>query len=835
MKASELQITSFLQTPNVQFVIPVYQRNYDWTNSECKQLLSDVIEVETEQRGTHFIGSIVFVHEGTFRTSEVKELVIIDGQQRLTTINILYVALYRFAQDNDLKQDAERIYNMFLTNQYVENETSKLKLKQTDTSSIAFKAIMTGRENQNLPYSNVIENYNFFRAFINQENFRTILNGLNRLMFVEISLERDKDDPQRIFESLNSTGLDLSQSDLIRNFILMDLPSREQTKIFENIWNPIEENAKDLVKQKSLVSEYIRDYLTLKTKKIPNKSKVYLEFKKQYPNKKEESFYQELENIKSLSFQYQKFVNPSTENDIDIRKELQYISRLEINVAYPFILQVFEDKDNGVIDKQDLIQILKLIQSYTWRRFIVGLPTNALNKIFMTLYGEVEADDYCNSIAVALLKKKGSGKFPTNEEVRTALKDKDVYTAQAKNRNYFFELLENYQNREYVDTNNEQITIEHIFPQNPVPEWSEQLSAEDFFNLKEKYLHTIANLTLSGNNGALSNKGFQAKKEMNVEGKEQGYNFSRLWLNSYLREIDHWDMNTLNERFEKIYERFLNVWTFPDVEIEEVSEEDELNIFDAEPPTHKKLEYFIFENTKVETDAISKMYLYVLNELFRKNTQLIITQDLVKINRNIDDFRSPQEISNGWFVETNLDSSSKFVYLKKLLSLFEMEEDLIIKYTDSETEISHKANRHIVRHQYWQRILQKLENTNLFENVNASKDHWLSTGAGTAGVSYSMVITRSFARIELTISSSSKEQNKKYFKKLLNNKTAIEAIFGKELQWEELPDNKMSRIKIEKSDVNLFNEINWEVMDNFFIETLPQFEKALQPFIKELK
>ena len=353
--------------------------------------------------------------------------------------------------------------------------------------------------------------------------------------------------------------------------------------------------------------------------------------------------------------------------------------------------------------------------------------------------------------------------------------------------------------------------------------------------MKEKYLHTIANLTLSGNNGALSNKGFQAKKEMNVEGKEQGYNFSRLWLNSYLREIDHWDMNTLNERFEKIYERFLKVWTFPDVEIEEVSEEDELNIFDAEPPTHKKLEYFIFENTKVETDAVAKMYLYVITELFRKNTQLLTTQDLVKINRNIDDFRSPQEIANGWYIETNLDSNSKFVYLKKLLSLFEMEEELIIKYTDSETEISHKANRHIVRHQYWQHILQKLENTNLFKNVNPSKDHWLSTGAGTAGVSYSMVITRSFARIELTISSSSKEQNKKYFKKLLNNKTEIEEIFGKELDWEELPDNKMSRIKIEQSDVNLFNERTWEQMDNFFRETLPKFEESFKSFIQNLR
>jgi len=144
MKANELQINNFLQAPNVQFVIPVYQRNYDWTNSECKELLNDIISVETENRGTHFIGSIVFIHEGTYSTSEVKELVIIDGQQRLTTINILYVALYRFAKELNRAHDADRIYNMFLTNQYVQNESSKLKLKQTDSSSKAFDAIING-------------------------------------------------------------------------------------------------------------------------------------------------------------------------------------------------------------------------------------------------------------------------------------------------------------------------------------------------------------------------------------------------------------------------------------------------------------------------------------------------------------------------------------------------------------------------------------------------------------------------------------------------------------------------------------------------------------------
>lgn len=309
MKANELPITNFLQAPYVQFVIPVYQRNYDWTNNECKELITDIISVEKHNRGTHFIGSIVFIHEGAYSTSEVKELVIIDGQQRLTTINIIYVALYRYAKDNGLQKDSEMLLNTFLTNQYVEQESSKLKLKQTDANSLAFKAIMNGTENEFGQYSNVFENFNYFQNEITEETFPLILNGLKRLIFVEISLERGKDDPQRIFESLNSTGLDLSQSDLIRNYILMDLDPKNQNKIFEQIWNPIEENARDLVKQKSAVSDYIRDYLTLKNKKIPNKNNVYLEFKKLY-TEKDENYTQELENIKSLSVHYKKFVNP---------------------------------------------------------------------------------------------------------------------------------------------------------------------------------------------------------------------------------------------------------------------------------------------------------------------------------------------------------------------------------------------------------------------------------------------------------------------------------------------------------------------------------------------
>ncbi|MFI8379193.1 DUF4268 domain-containing protein [Leeuwenhoekiella sp. NPDC079379] len=836
MKATELPINAFLQAANVQFVIPVYQRNYDWTSKECKELLKDIVAVEEESRGTHFIGSIVFIHEGIYSTSEVKELVIIDGQQRLTTINILYVALYRFAKENGLEQDRERLYNLFLTNQYVKQESSKLKLKQTDTNSAAFHAIMIGTEKEFNQYSNVIENYTYFKSQITEENFEIIQRGLNRLIFVEISLERDKDDPQRIFESLNSTGLELSQSDLIRNFILMDLEPKDQQRVFEQIWNPIEDNALDLTHQKSMVSAYIRDYLTLRNNKIPNKNKVYEEFKKLYPNKKGDDYQQDLENIKSLSVHYKKFINPSTVNDDAVRRQLKYISRLEINVAYPFLLQVFEDAENGLLDKDVLIKILKLIQSYVWRRFIVGLPTNALNKIFMSLYAEIDIEDYYNSLAQALVKKRGTAKFPGDAEIKTALLDKDLYNIQSKNRNYMFEMLENYNNREFVDTSNEQITIEHIFPQTPAKEWEQDLPAESFFMFKEKHLNTLANLTLSGNNGALGNKSFQDKKTINKEGLEQGYIYSRLWLNSYLKDLDEWNLINYTERFELIFERFLKIWEYPDVPVEvDTDDEIEINIFHADKPTGKKLEYFIFEETKYEETHIAQMYFTVLSELYAKNPQLLLDiKDVIQLSRNTEDFRAPQELVNGYYIESNIDSNSKFRNLKKILSVFEAEDDLFVKFVSSQATSS-TAKRFSIRREFWKQLLPQIRDTKLFSNVNPTRDHWLSSGAGTSGAMYSFVITGSYARVELGLISSSKEKNKAYFNKLYKSREIIEASFGSELVWDELPENKMSRIKIELQNVNLFDEDNWPEMTSFLVETLPKFENALQPFVDRLR
>ena len=229
------------------------------------------------------------------------------------------------------------------------------------------------------------------------------------------------------------------------------------------------------------------------------------------------------------------------------------------------------------------------------------------------------------------------------------------------------------------------------------------------------------------------------------------------------------------------------------------------------------------------------MYFYVIRTLYEKNSQLLVSnQEVLKIIRSADDFRSAKEVVNGWYIESNIDSNSKYYVLKKLLSLFEMEDELLIKYLSS-ADNEAEPNRFGIRKKYWQQILPLLYHTNLFSNVSPTKDHWLGTGAGIGGVSYTLIITKTHIRIELTISTSSKEKNKLYFKKLQKNKENIEKSFGDPLVWEELPDNKMSRIKTELHGVNLYNETDWTKMNEFIVLNLPKFENAIQPFIKNLK
>lgn len=689
MKANETKVDKFLATNETTFAIPVYQRNYDWTLVQCKQLLHDILEAgKSDKINAHFIGSIVYVHDDVYTASGLTELTIIDGQQRLTTLTLIFIALYRIAKELGDPMLVNRIHKTYLINEFAP-ETEKLKLKPTENNKNALKHILNLEDEEEFKdYSKIIENFNYFKSNISRENFETIQRGLSKLIVVDIALDRQKDNPQRIFESLNSTGLELSQADLIRNYILMGLSRTNQEKIYKNYWEVIEQNAKDEKSNKSRVSDFIRDYLTLINREIPNKSDVYAKFKSQYPTTTVEELESVLTELKLLVKFYNKLINPKNEPDKDIRNQLEYINRLEINVAFPFLMKVYQDYSNNEIEKQTFISVLNLVQSFTWRRFILGLPTNALNKIFMSLYDKVNKDKYLHSIQQSLLQRSGVQRFPRNTETINALKEKDVYNINPKNRTYLLERLENYQNNEPVlIEGNSDITIEHIFPQNPDPKWKIELGQDEYNFIKENYLNTIGNLTLSGNNGRLSNKPFVEKRDMNLDNKEQGYKFSRLWLNRDLKEKDFWNKEEIEERAENIAKRFLQIWEFPDIQFESEGTNDEVNIFDAEEPKHKKLEYAIFFNQKLEINQVAKLYVEIFRQLFDLQPETFFASEIghkISLSKNPveDNLRQAVSLNDTYFIESHLNNEAKFDRIKQALTIFGFEDELIIKYAD---------------------------------------------------------------------------------------------------------------------------------------------------------
>jgi len=686
MKANETKVEDFLSSNKTQFVIPVYQRNYDWSTSQCKQLLDDILEVGTSKKmNAHFIGSLVYVHDDVYTATRIKELTIIDGQQRITTLTLIYLVLHRLAIELKDESLVSEISETYLINKFAP-EDEKLKLRPTENNDKAIKYLLRSDPNEEfLSFSKVIDNFNYFKERVTEENFEFVLKGLSKLMFVEISLDREKDAPQRIFESLNSTGLELSQADLIRNYILMGLNRRDQNKIYNNYWEIIEKLAKNETLNTSKVSEFIRDYLTLLNNKIPKKSEVYLGFKTKFPTKNLEDLENILIPIKSLVKFYNKLINPKNESDNEIRTQLEYINRLEINVAYPFLMKVYEDYSENLIDKETFIEILDFIQSFTWRRFIVGLPTNALNKIFMTLYEKIKPDNYFLSLQQWLLKRPGSQRFPKSKEVIESLKLKDVYNIKSKNRTYLLERLENFENKEpVIIEGNSDITIEHIFPKNAEPKWKVDLGAEEYNLIKENYLNTIGNLTLSGNNGKLGNKSFIFKRDL----EKAGYKDSRLWLNKYLSIADKWNKTEIETRFDLLAERFLNIWNYPDIELVERDENNEVNIFEAEDPKFKKLEYAIFFDQKLEISQVAKLYLEVFRQLFDIQPETFFTTDLAE---KITLTKNPKEgnprhalpINDTYFIEGNIDNVGKFEKIKHALTIFDSEDELIIKYAEN--------------------------------------------------------------------------------------------------------------------------------------------------------
>ncbi len=547
----------FEENQNNQFVIPIYQRLYSWKKEQCEQLWDDIIKTGgNDKMNGHFIGSILYVLDGN--THSNNPLLIIDGQQRLTTITLLFIALRNYLNDEDEfleKFSCQKIQNRYLINSDEKGDKKfKLILSEPDRDTL-LSLIDKDRRKPSEPSLKITENFKLFEEWIrkNTNKLETIFKGLDKLMVVEISLERSKDNPQLIFESMNSTGKDLTQTDLIRNYILMGLEPEKQKIFYKKYWRAMEE---DFKQNETLFNQFVRHYLTIKTREIPNINKVYEVFKRyqQEWGIETEALLQNLQKYCGFFCQ----IVFKKEADKDLNKALSFLVDLERDVIYPLLLELYSDYSDGVLSKQDFIPIIYLIESYICRRAVCGLGTNGLNKIFASFTKHIQKDEYFKSLKVHFCYLTEKQRFPNNDEFKKFFITIDFYHFQKKK--YFFERLENFNTKEPVNT--KECTIEHIMPQTLTEEWERDLGG-NFQAIHDKYLHTIGNLTLTGYNEEYSNNSFQEKRDM-----EKGFKQSPLRLNQGLRDLESFGEKEIEKRANDLADWALKIWTYPKLDAE---------------------------------------------------------------------------------------------------------------------------------------------------------------------------------------------------------------------------------------------------------------------------
>ncbi len=548
---------------NKQFLIPVYQRYYSWDIEQCKRLWNDIVEMQKKGKAGHFVGSIVNIAEQAMPTG-VQKYMIIDGQQRMTTLSLLLLALRDYAIKNpeDTTINARRIDNMLLKNEY-ESGDERYKLLLTETDRDILMRLVEEKPIPDDTRSKLLDNYKFFAGKIADKELQPaeVYESIGKLQIVNITLDRSVDDAQAIFESLNSTGKELSESDLIRNYVLMGLEPTEQTYVYEHLWRPME-----LLfvyeTQDSVMDRFFRDYLTMKITRIPKQDRVYEEFKLYHLNCEFSTIRELCQDLLTYAKYYTDMVFKRSSNPA-LKSLYEDINDLRMEVSYPFLLKVHNDYAEGIISEDDLKLIIRLCISYVFRRSICDIPTNSLNKTFATLKNEIKPDDYVNSIKAFFVMRNDYKEFPDDDKFAAAFVSRDIYTMRS--RNFILSHLENYGNKAPIIIEN--YTIEHIMPQNSSlsPEWQQMLGAK-WREVQKTYLHTIGNLTLTAYNSEMSDHPFMVKMDM-----EGGFKESALRLNAYVVKLNEWNEQTIKERAALLADKAKQIWAYPDMTAAELA------------------------------------------------------------------------------------------------------------------------------------------------------------------------------------------------------------------------------------------------------------------------
>lgn len=565
MKATEANLLKFLRK-SPQFVIPIYQRNYSWTADQCRQLWSDLMRAGRDEKvNAHFIGSIVYVERGLSSVTSQEALLVIDGQQRLTTSTLLIAALAKHFEVKGLGELLEAFSNKKLRNYYLLNPDEegdrhfKLILSETDKDTLL--AILQNTPMPPEASSRINENYALFQELIatHQGELEAICQGLAKLVIVDVSLDRAQDNPQLIFESMNSTGLELSQADLIRNYILMGLEPKLQTELYKTYWRPME-RAFGQAAYVVHFDAFMRHYLTAKTGEIPNVREVYVAFKSFARGLKGDT--RDLVTDIHAYASYYCAMALGTETDPALKQAFHDLRELKVDVAYPFLLDVYHDYKQGRLSSEEVLQVVRLVESYVFRRAICAIPTNSLNKTFAGLSRSLKKDRYLESVQATFLLLPSYRRFPSDEEFQRDIKLRDLYNFRS--RSYWLRRLENHGRKERVVV--EGYTIEHILPQNEAlsQEWQLEIGP-DWQRVQQDWLHTLGNLTLTGYNSEYSDRPFAYKRDQvsDKDGNPVGFAHSPLKLNLGLGKVNKWDEAAIKARADRLAGDAAKVWGAP--------------------------------------------------------------------------------------------------------------------------------------------------------------------------------------------------------------------------------------------------------------------------------
>lgn len=558
MKATEAKLLDFIKK-SPQFIIPIYQRTYSWTAKECRQLWDDIVRTgEDNAISVHFIGSIVYIETGLSQVTHQAPLLVIDGQQRLTSVTLLIAALARALGDTEPVDgfSPRKLRNYYLLNPEETGERHfKLLLSQTDKATLA--AIVDGTEAPNEPSLRVTQNFEFFKELVAscEGDLAVVCRGLAKLVVVDLALTRGQDNPQLIFESMNSTGRELSQADLIRNFILMGLEPTLQTQLYEQYWRPMEV-AFGQEAYGTHFDAFMRHYLTVKTGEIPNLNAVYEAFKAhaRTPKAAQAGVEALVRDIRDFA-RYFCAMALGAERKPTLKLAFQDLRELKVDVAYPFLLELYHDYASDRLSVADFVAVVRLIEAYVFRRAICAIPTNSMNKTFATFTRALKKDRYLESIQAHLLLLPSYRRFPSDDEFRRELHTRDLYNFRT--RSYWLRRLENHGRKERVTV--DEYTIEHILPQNEnlSSAWRKMLGP-DWKRVQQTWLHTLGNLTLTGYNSEYSDRKFAEKRDM-----KGGFKESPLRLNAGLGQVDEWNEDEIRKRADRLADSALEVWCAP--------------------------------------------------------------------------------------------------------------------------------------------------------------------------------------------------------------------------------------------------------------------------------